>query len=94
MKIKISIVTDSKHLTGTGLFGGRVTPSRPPSSIGNNIKSVTQLLKEKNIPICASVLGGTGRKSVFLDVEFASIFYIEGDSPKKLLWEPLEVTAI
>ena len=53
-----------------------------------NIESVTGILKEKNIPVMASVLGGTKRKGVFMDVENGSISYTEGDDPVKLLWQP------
>ena len=52
-----------------------------------NIKSVTDVLKEKNIPIRASVLSGTKRKSVFLDVENGYISYSEGDEKEKVLWK-------
>jgi chemotaxis protein CheD len=52
-----------------------------------NIESVTGILKEKNIPIMASALGGTKRKSVSLDVEDGSIFYAEGDEKEKVLWK-------
>lgn len=52
----------------------------------SNVKSVTQILKEKNIPIRASVLGGTERKSVFIDIDNKRISYSEGDGAIKLLW--------
>ncbi len=52
-----------------------------------NIESATQILKEKKIPVMASVLGGTKRKSVFLDVENGCIFYVEGDEKEKTLWQ-------
>ncbi len=34
-----------------------------------------------------TVLGGTKRKDVFMDVENGKIFYVEGESGEKLLWE-------
>ena len=34
-----------------------------------------------------TVLGGTKRKGVFMDVENGNIFYVEGESGEKLLWE-------
>jgi len=52
-----------------------------------NIESVTQILKGKNISVMASVLGGTKRKSVFMDVEDGSISYAEGDEKEKALWQ-------
>lgn len=53
----------------------------------SNIESVTRILKEKKIPVRASVLGGTERKSVFIDIDNGSISYTEGGSSKKLLWQ-------
>ncbi len=52
-----------------------------------NIESVTGILKEKNIPVRASALGGTERKSVFLDVDGGCISYTEGDKEEKRLWQ-------
>ena len=54
-----------------------------------NIKSVTGILKEKSIPVKASVLGGTKRKSVFMDVETGCISYAEGDEKEKYLFSVL-----
>ena len=34
-----------------------------------------------------TVLGGTKRKGVFMDFENGKIFYDEGESKEKLLWE-------
>lgn len=53
----------------------------------DNIKSATELLKQKQIPIRASVLGGTARKGVFLSVESGSVCYTEGNEKEKLLWK-------
>ena len=52
-----------------------------------NIKSVTGILEEKNIPVKGTALGGIERKSVFLDVEDGRVFYIKGDEKKKTLWQ-------
>lgn len=54
----------------------------------DNIKSATQLLKEKGVAVRAAVLGGTQRKGVFLDAESGRISYTEGDKGEKLLWQP------
>jgi chemotaxis protein CheD len=51
-----------------------------------NVESVMQLLEEKNIPVRATVLGGTERKGVFMDIENGEVFYTEGENEKKLLW--------
>jgi len=53
----------------------------------SNIESVMQLLKDNNIPVRASVVGGTERKGAFLDVQSGSISYTQGDNQAKLLWQ-------
>ena len=68
--------------------GGNVLEREDDTICEANIKSVTQLLKKKKIPVRAEVLGGTERKSVFLDTDTGSISYTEGESREKLLWKP------
>jgi len=53
----------------------------------NNIDSVTRILKEKDIPISASALGGMERKSVFLDVETGCVTFAEAEKEEKVLWQ-------
>lgn len=52
-----------------------------------NISSATQILKEKDIPVRASVLGGTERKSVFMDIEKGRISFTRGNDGEKTLWQ-------
>ncbi len=67
--------------------GGNVLKREDDTICEANIKSVTDILKENDIPIRSSVLGGTKRKSVFIDVEKGRISYIEGDEKEKILWQ-------
>jgi len=53
----------------------------------SNIESTAQILKEKNIRIMASVIGGTERKVVFMDVENGIISYTQGNEKEKVLWQ-------
>lgn len=53
-----------------------------------NMQSITRLLEERNIPIRATVLGGTERKSMFFDVESGNVSYKKGDGQERLLWGP------
>ena len=53
-----------------------------------NIRSTTRILKEQQIPIRTTVLGGTRRKGVFMDVERGDVFYTEGDGKRQVLWSP------
>ena len=68
--------------------GGNVLQKDDDTICERNIESVTELLKEKGIPIKASALGGMERRTVRLDVETGTVTYSEGDSPEKLLWQP------
>ena len=66
---------------------GNVLQKEDDTICKDNIKSVTAILAEKNIPVRASALGGTERKSVFMDVENGCIYYTEGDEKEKMLWQ-------
>ena len=66
---------------------GNVLQKKDDTICNANIKSVTSFLEEKDISVMASVLGGTTRKSVFMDVEDGRISYVEGDEKEKVLWK-------
>ncbi len=68
--------------------GGNVLQKDDDTICERNIESVTELLKEKGIPIRACAVGGMERRTVRLDVETGTVTYSEGDSPEKLLWKP------
>ena len=59
-----------------------------------NIDSVSQILKEKDIPVRACALGGTQRRMVRLDVETGTVMYSEGDGKGKLLWQPQDTASV
>lgn len=67
--------------------GGNVLRKKDDTVWEDNIKSTIQLLKKKDIPIRASVVGGIKRKGVSLDVETGSVFYTKGERKEKLLWK-------
>ena len=66
---------------------GNVLKKQDDTICKNNIESITHLLSEKDMPVKAAALGGTERKSVFLDIENGRISFKEGDEEKKLLWK-------
>ena len=66
---------------------GNVLQKEDDTVCDANIESVTGILKENNIPVMVSALGGTKRKSVFLDVKNGSISYAEEDEKEKTLWQ-------
>lgn len=70
--------------------GGNVLKKDDDTVCAENIKSTTQILKEKNLLIRASALGGTKRKSIFLEIETGCVFYAKGDHAEQLLWKPDE----
>ena len=54
----------------------------------DNIRSTVRVLEERGIPIRATALGGTERKSIFLDIETGKITYGKGNGQKEILWKP------
>jgi chemotaxis protein CheD len=78
------------NLCGFEVFlvgAGNVLKKQDDTVCKNNIDSITQLLKEKNVPVRAAVLGGTERKSISLDIKSGSVYYTEGDREEKKLWK-------
>lgn len=70
------------------LIGAGNVLQKPEDTIcRENIKSVTQLLKEAGMVVRASALGGVERKSASLDIEKGRVFYNVGDSEEKILWK-------
>ncbi|MCK5173416.1 MAG: chemotaxis protein CheD [Planctomycetes bacterium] len=70
------------------IVGGGNVLMRPDDSIcRDNIDSTIKILEKNNIPIRAKCVGGTTRRSVFMDIEAGSVFYTEGDGQEKLLWQ-------
>ena len=64
---------------------GNVLEKEDDTICESNIESVSSILKEKNIPVRASALGGYKRKGVFLDGKTGSVFFTEGNNKKKVL---------
>ncbi|MFW6309587.1 MAG: chemotaxis protein CheD [Prolixibacteraceae bacterium] len=75
------------HLNAVIAGGGNVL-KRDGDMIGAlNADAVNHLLSEKNIPVLAQSVGGTNRKSVRFNIEQRVIYYTEGDSKEKILFE-------
>lgn len=78
---------DCQKLKAVVVGGGNVL-KRPGDSIGlDNLNSVLNQLKINNIPVLAKSVGGTNRKSVWFDIGNQRIYYTEGDSKEKFLYE-------
>ncbi|HUV40475.1 MAG TPA: chemotaxis protein CheD [Sedimentisphaerales bacterium] len=67
--------------------GANILKNDDDTICSENIRSTTELLKERQIPIKATVLGGEKRKGVCLDIESSTVFYTEGDEKEKFLWK-------
>jgi len=67
--------------------GGNVLKKEDDTICEQNIMSVIQLLQKENIPLRASSLGGTERRTVSLDVEKGKIFCSKAEGKEELLWE-------
>ena len=66
---------------------GNVLEKKDDTICQSNIDSVIEIMKDKNIPVRASVLGGVKRKSVVMDVEYGKVTYTEGDGRETFLWQ-------
>ena len=65
--------------------GGNVLNRADDTICEDNIKSTLRILKEKGLKVRARALGGTGRKSVSLDIERGTVCYTEGNGPETQL---------
>jgi chemotaxis protein CheD len=87
----INIMPDAElerdHIEACLVGAGNVLKKKDDTVCKANIESTTRLLKEKNIPVRACALGGTEKKSVFMDIGSGLISYAEGDEKEKTLWQ-------
>jgi chemotaxis protein CheD len=67
--------------------GGNVLKRKDDTICEDNVESTTRLLEKKQIPVRSTILGGTERKGVFLDVESGTISYTEGNGKEQPLWK-------
>jgi chemotaxis protein CheD len=67
--------------------GGNVLKRQDDTICKDNIESTTRVLEKKQIPVRSTVLGGTERKGILLDVESSTVSYTEGDGKEKPLWK-------
>ena len=80
---KISLRICKRHLVGAA----NVLEREDDTICEANIESIMRILREKNIAVRASALGGTERKSVFMDIEKGCISYTEAEDKEKTLWQ-------
>jgi chemotaxis protein CheD len=70
------------------LIGGANVLKRENDNIGkNNLISVKNLLREKQLRIKAETTGGFERRTAIFDIETGCIYYTVGDSGQKILWQ-------
>jgi len=70
------------------LVGGANVLKRENDTIGkDNLDSVEELLREKQIEIIAKAVGGFERRTVLFDIGKGCIYYTVGDSKQKMLWQ-------
>lgn len=79
--------TDIQDIDVCLVGAGNVLEKTDDTICEKNIASVTRLLKERDIQVRKSVLGGTKRKFLYMDIESGRIYYSEGGGEEKLLWE-------
>ena len=70
------------------VIGGANVLKRENDTIGtDNLDSVENLLRENQIEIKAKAIGGFERRTVLFDIEKGCIYYTEGNSKQKILWQ-------
>lgn len=82
-----SFGAEAKDLQVCLIGGGNVLKRSDDTICRDNIGSVTETLKSRNIKISAESLGGIQRRSAILDIERGCVYYTEGDSKAEILWE-------
>ena len=80
--------SDTNSIEACLIGAGNVLKKEDDTICAGNIKSVTAILAEKNIPVRARSVGGTIRRSASLDVELGIVSCTEGDDKEKQLWKP------
>ena len=66
--------------------GGNVLKLKDDTVCDANIKSASELLREKGLLIVKRSVGGTQRRTVRLDIGGNSVYYTMGNGPEELLW--------
>lgn len=66
--------------------GGNVLQRENDTICESNLRSVRELLEEKNIRIAAESVGGTARRRVMLDPAGRKVMCSTGDGPEELLF--------
>jgi chemotaxis protein CheD len=86
MMNKMSKLGADKNSIQTYLIGGANVLKEKNSNIGkDNINSVIEFLKKKELRIYRKVVGGTQRRSVRFDVENSIIHYTEGSMSRRIV---------
>jgi chemotaxis protein CheD len=67
--------------------GGNILERDDDTICAAKVRSMIEMHEQKAIPIEASEIGGTARRSIALDVESVRITYTVGDSASMLLWQ-------
>lgn len=79
--------TDTKTMA-VCIIGGANVLKRVFDTIGeDNLKSIENLLREKQISVLAKSVGGFERRTTFFDIENACVYFTVGDSKQQILWQ-------
>lgn len=78
-----------KCLEACMVGGGNVLKDKKDTLCGSILYSVGNILRDEGFKVVATAVGGTIRRSAFLDIEDRAVYYTEGDSGFRLLfkWE-------
>ena len=69
--------------------GGNVLNREDDTICKENVESIEELLKERGLKVQAKSVGGTSRRSIYMDVEHGVVSYTKGDDREMQLWRAL-----
>lgn len=69
--------------------GGNVLNREDDTICKENIESAEELLKERGLKVRAKSVGGTSRRSIYMDIERGVVSYTKGDDSEMQLWRAL-----
>ncbi len=74
------------HIEVVVVGAGNILDREDDTICQDNIESVLELLEKNGLKVAAQTLGGTDRRSVWLDVERGIVSFAEGNGSQTELW--------
>lgn len=82
---ELGAVTERLQICLVG--GGNVLKRDDDRICRDNLLSIESILRHLNLPVREQAVGGTVRRSAWLEIQTGAFFYTEGNSEDRLLWK-------